>query len=173
MAHNSDKPLLEKMVEAKQNIENKIKDLELKEAGFKKLNGGFSFPGINVTEADSANKRLKTMKPEEIIEPLVIINIMSEYAKLLIKFSNPMLIPGKVNNGLWDKVFEIKVLSNNNGRVYTSSFTDIVNNRLLQDLNDTSKNDLLAFYPIVSNYSENFIEIDFNFVNKKDLSIDQ
>jgi len=98
---------------------------------------------------------------------------MSEYGKVLIKFNQPILLPAIISNPIWDHIFEMHVLSNDNENIYIGKFVDIVNKRELKALNETSESNLLAFFPIVSNYSEDTIEIDFNFVNKKKLSADQ
>ena len=98
---------------------------------------------------------------------------MTVYSKVLVHFRQPMIFPENVSDAHWDEVFELKVMSNTDETFYKGRFSDSVNERRLKSQNGISENDYLAFFPKASIISNKTLEIDFNFVNKKKLSLDQ
>ena len=88
------------------------KDKFLESAGFKKFAGGFTFPGVNTTEADLAIKKRKSIKPALIIPPEANFKLMSVHGKVTLSFKDPIFLPKVINNKIWDSFFSLQVQSN-------------------------------------------------------------
>ena len=54
MDANPNVPIKERAEQAKKNALKKQKDQQLRYAGFQKLGGGISFPGVNATQVNDA-----------------------------------------------------------------------------------------------------------------------